>query len=467
MLGTGGAIVASWAIGAAAAISALLVMAGGATAQEPGAVTPLPNLAACGGSAHPEAPVKWRGAYLMAPFTFAQLTLGEFTFDESIPALRVRLHGVRRGLTDILITGSKTYLLARDGNSDACLSLGDTGLRPFSRDWLTRGSQCDGSAALAGVAADWWKSPGGSASSASRFWFDAPDAPPFRAMFVQPSKEPALLGWYAFSYRVRFERLQETDLPSIVAACQSKQHSATQSGQAALRKLLAAMDASQFRADADLVRLMPELAACPGEPLPRWPERAALSALMTTPNIEDRPMPTEVLYDWPRKLQRTRLFERQNADLFAVEALLDEKGGYAIDRASGGRTACAAGLPGLVRPNWPETGGCSCEAAIGANTPLTPYGPVRILVCRMAAPRVLWSWFAESGRPQVFMQTFAPGDDTYGMLALADYYSWLPGALPADAAIEVPAQCPAEKTAGRIWEGKSCGSCHLGIGSAR
>src|SRR5215475_12611132 len=82
-----------------------------AVAQEQAPLLPLPQLQRCDARAHPLLPEKWKATYLMAPFTNAQLVLGEITHDDSIPATRVTLHGARRGSLDLFVHGDKTYAL--------------------------------------------------------------------------------------------------------------------------------------------------------------------------------------------------------------------------------------------------------------------------------------------------------------------------------------------------------------------
>ncbi len=183
--------------------SVALLIAGGSAAQQRGAELTLPAMAPCTDSSHPLLPEKWQGTFLMAPFTRAQLILAELVYDSSIPAMRVRLFGLRQGSTDLLIKGREAFLLTGDeGPSASCLNLGDTGLRPPSRDWLVREARCEGSAPVAGVALDWWKTPSAAAPSADYIWFKTLDRSPFRMMFTQPADKPAVLGWYAFSYQV-------------------------------------------------------------------------------------------------------------------------------------------------------------------------------------------------------------------------------------------------------------------------
>ena len=443
----------------------------GVQAMDREAALTLPALAPCANRSHPLLPEKWHGTYLMAPFNRAQLMLGDIVYDGSIPAMRVRLAGVRAGSTDLFVRARNTYLLAHDGSSAVCQDLGDTGWRPLPRDWLALNAKCEGSAPVGGLALDWWKTPSGSGPSANWIWYRTDGRSPFRLMFAQPSDKLAVLSWYSFSYQVRFESLPDSGLAAIAASCETKKPNTEEAGRARLQKIVTDMERSPFRDDAGIAALMPELeAACPPAPLPSWPEHAAMTALMTSPDFNNSPMPTEVLYDGSRKLQRTRNFWPATSHLATDDALLLDGHGYSVARTRAGGLICTAALPGALRPNWPESGGCSCEASIKGNTALTPFGPARILVCPMTGQRVVWSWFARDGRPMVFMETSEPGDGTAGVLTLVDYHAWQPDRAAGIAAFDTPAQCAAPRPAAAASPAsleasssgsRRCSACHL------
>jgi hypothetical protein len=455
---------------AALALFAASLTAQGAAAEQADAAPPLPALTPCASRSHPLLPEKWRGTYLMAPFTKQQLVLGDFVTDSAIPATRLRLYGLKHGALDVLIEGQKTYLISQDGNSSSeCLDVGDTGWRPLPRDWLGAKAQCEGSAPVAGLDLEWWKTPSSGAHSADWIWYKADGRPPFRLMMTQPADRLAGLGAYALSYQMGFEALQNTDLAAEASKCETKSHRAPGNGKAGLQKLFEAMERSQFRASDDIARLAPRLSGeCPAASLNGWPEHAAMSMVMTPPDFGDSPMPTEVLYDGNAKMMRTRNFWPARSELASDDALLLDGFGYSVARTRAGRLVCNAALPGALRPNWLETGGCSCEASIEGGTAVTPYGPVRIIVCPMTAPRVVWAWFTADGRPMVFMETSAPGDDPAGKLTLVDYHGWQPGHAAASLAFQAPLQCPAPP-AQTVSPGpahakepapRRCGACH-------
>src|SRR5438552_6830887 len=83
-----------------------------AIAQQLAPLLPLPELKACRANIHPRLPENWRGVFLMAPFTNAQLVLSEIDYDASLRAMRVKLYGLRSGTLDLFVEGSETYELA-------------------------------------------------------------------------------------------------------------------------------------------------------------------------------------------------------------------------------------------------------------------------------------------------------------------------------------------------------------------
>jgi len=79
-----------------------------AIAQQLAPLVPLPQLKTCSTNVHPRLPENWHGIFLMTPFTNAQLVLSEIAYDASLPAMRIKLYGLRSGALDLLIDGSET-----------------------------------------------------------------------------------------------------------------------------------------------------------------------------------------------------------------------------------------------------------------------------------------------------------------------------------------------------------------------
>lgn len=439
-----------------------------AGAQERSTVLQVPTLGACRSSAHPQLPQRWRAAYLMAPFTKAQLVLGEIESDAALGAMRVRLYGVQRGAADLFVQGERTYALAPDGaGRTACRDLGDTGWRPLARDWLTRASQCTGSAPVAGTAVDWWKTPAQPAPTSHRLWYDGPDRPPFRLAFQIPIDWLSILSQFALSYRVQFSPSTQTDLGAITEICKRAAPAPTDSGPEALRELIEEMPRSDARADAEIRRLMPSLAAsCPTTPPPTWPDKLAFTGLMTPYDFPENPYPTEVLYDWSVPGQRTRVVMQPQTGVAVQDSLLLGPLGFTVTYPRRGTLMCNQVLPGTVRPDWASRGDCDCAATIEGTTPLSPNGTTRIFVCPLGAPRVTWAWYALDGRPSMFMVTSMRGDQGLGLFAILDYRDWMPGRDFPASVFRKPAQCRAGPgVAGgpeRPADPPRCDACHLG-----
>ena len=181
---------------------------------------PLPKLDACRSTSHPRLPERWQATYLMAPFTKSQLVLGEIVVDDSIPAMRVKLFGLRHGSVDLFVTGDRTYALVSDGSAVTdCRDLGDTGWRPLGRDWLTPQSRCAGSAPIGDTAADWWKTPVEPQPSSYWIWYAAADRTPFRLVFQAPSDRLAVLSRYALSHQVAFKEVADPGLRTVAQTC--------------------------------------------------------------------------------------------------------------------------------------------------------------------------------------------------------------------------------------------------------
>jgi hypothetical protein len=99
----------------------------------------------------------------------------------------------------------------------------------------------------------------------------------------------------------------------------------------ALRMVAAAL------ADKVIAQLVPELAACPASQLPTWPDKLAITGLMTPWDVDENPYGTEV-YDWTSRAQRTRVFPYSRAPFRAQDALLLGRRGYNVTYRGAGPT---------------------------------------------------------------------------------------------------------------------------------
>jgi hypothetical protein len=433
-----------------------------AVAQQLAPLLPLPELRTCQSRSHPELPERWRGVFLMAPFTNEQLVLTEIQFDASLSAMRVRLYGLRGGTLDLFVEGSETYeLTSQDNEVKSCGELGDTGWRVLPKDWLSPQSQCAGSAPLGQTDVDWWKTPTDPRPSTYWVWYRTSDNLAFRLAFQKASNRLAPLSKYALSYRLHFELNAESSLGDISRTCHNASQSASGGPRNLDRRIAALTSSKRERASQAIEQLAPEIAGCPSTPLPTWPDKLAITGLMTPWDSDENPYGTEVFYDWSKRAQRTRTFPYSHGPFRAQDALLLGRRGYNVTYRNAAGPTCEPVLPGALRQDWSLRGSCTCEAMLTGTSALTPYGTTRIFTCPLASPRAAWAWYALDGRPTSFAVTSLPGDQGFGLFAVLDYRDWLSGHQAPSSAFDPPQQCQAH--ASRMHADTSrCSSCHLG-----
>jgi hypothetical protein len=439
-----------------------------AMAQER-ALLDLPQFAPCGTS-RPRLPEKWQGTYLMAPFTKAQLVLAEIVADVAVSAMRIKLHGVRRGSLDLFVAGDRTYVLkSNDSVIKKCRALGDTGWRSLPTDWLAPQSQCAGTAPIGETPVEWWKTAITPEPASYWLWFKTSDHTPFRLVFPFASDRFPPFSRYALSYQVRFDTLDKTGLAEIDTICKQAKPAMAGNPLRTLQDAIANLSQSDLRAEGEISRLMPELQAdCPALPLTEWPERLAITGLMTPFDSDENPYPAEVLYDWTVPAQRTRTFGGPESGITAQDSLLLGPQGYTITHYRDRPLVCSPVLPGTIRPGWAARAPCECAATINGTTSLSPYGTTRILACPLASPRVAWAWYALSGRPTTFMVTSLRGDEGKRLFAVLDYRAWLPGHSFSHSEFGKPSRC-AIASHSRLTQSRlrRCSTCHLGPAHSR
>jgi hypothetical protein len=440
-----------------------------AAAEAPRAQLPLSQLAACERTPPPRLPEKWRGIYLMAPFTDGQLVLAEIVSDAALSAMRVKLHGVKHGSVDLLVVGKTTYVLKSEGSAiRECRALGDTGWRALTKDWLAPRSQCTGVAPISETSVEWWKTAIPPEPASYWIWYKTSDRSPFRLVFPFASDRLPPLSRYALSYQARFETLEENGLGDIAATCAGASRKTAANPTRRLRALIDAMAQSGNRAESEIGRLMPELDAnCSANPLPTWPDKLAITGVMTPFDSDESPYPTEVLYDWTVQGHRARTFGGPEPGIIAQDALLLGPQGYTVTHHGNDRLTCKPVLPGTIRPDWAKHAPCACAATINGTTSLSPYGTTHILRCPLASPRVAWAWYALSGRPTAFMVTSLPGDQGKRLFALLDYHSWVPDHSFSHDVFRKPRQCASAAGSRTDSSPSHCATCHLGRTSSR
>jgi hypothetical protein len=435
------------------------------SAESPNLTLALPRMEPCQRGPHPVLPAKWRGVFLMTPFTPSQLKISEIVYDEAVPAMQVKLFGVRSGAANLLVLKDKIFSLSEESPIAQCDELEQREWTPLPRDLLAPRAQCVGVSPISETPVEWWKTPSEPAPLADWMWFKSSERSPFRLLFQKPSDRLSVLSAFAVSHQVHFEPLKETDLALRAAACAEGGRGRRQGG---IHDVLNALESAPSRADAEIKRLFPELQMNCSSTRPHWPEALGMTMFLTPLDFSTNPVPAEVLYNWKLRAQRTRMFWGAEQPTTDEDALMLAEHGYSVSRQRSGDVQCIPALPGTPRPHWLQEAPCICEGMIEAGHALAPYGAAEILRCPATPPRLFWTWHTLAGRPMLFMVTPSRGDEPTALITLADYYAWVPGYPSSASLFTRPAQCPDLSTgrgrrlprpAGRAPE--PCGGCHL------
>ncbi len=441
-----------------------LALLGKLPPQEYRKATPRPVIKPSSAKTSPPLPEKFHAVALMHPFWLGdQVAVAEIWYDWSLRAMRVLLLGTMGGFCDLLITEEGTFELAYDG-PDPVIGRPSRAVGPFDAerwklpapDWLDpHAASCRGLHSVMGVDTSWWRalaSAPGPTAQVDWFWFRAGDGSPFRMMFHawdSPWRLP-VIGDYSMSYFPTFERLASVPEPLKEALALPRRPTPSPFPQATgfpaasaylqAKSGIPPSENTPERVWARIAGLIPGLTPYdPRTKLPHWPPHLYLTAIMT-PVSSDDPMPTEVLYDWDVKKQRTRMFKVGGG---AQDAILLPDRTYLVQRdASGVVTGCQR-ITSFGPPNskWPTTSQCRVMAVIKDNPHLSPGRTTMILQCPMVPPRVLWTWYTTESLPVVFFET-SPPPQVGTSLALADYCSYEADPVVDLRAFEPPPQCP-------------------------
>lgn len=440
---------------------------------------PLPDFTDCASSDHPQLPERWRATALMQDFVQPALTFGNFVYDASVGAFRSRLL-TEAGLgIDLLVTADRRLYLLNGGEqpTHCTFLMNDSPLTMPSRDWLDPKAECVGVAPILKRDVAWWKSPSG--EGANWYWFGTETALPFRTMFYEDVtlRDPApVYEHFTFNYFPVFEGVPSTNLGEILRLCQRSGAATTAAADLGgfdveRPDAIASVAAEQGVVDAETMATaagwIPGLKPCgsPGALPPRWPDKVQGTVFMTAVSFPPNPFPSRVFYDWTQvpPAQNTSLYYYRPADPedYVQVALLKGDTGYIrIEDEQGVISMCEQALPGPQVPNWKAVDGCRCRAELAAGSVLNPSEETtKILWCPtdLSANQVFWTWYSETGRPVVFMQTNSSPTDGTG-LNLADYYGWLPGSTAPSGTFDLPPACAGREP---IQVPRACHNCHL------
>lgn len=420
----------------------------------------LPQFNACNPSSPPNLPARWRAVGLLSQFNVSQLEVGEFVYDSEAAAMRASIYGLEGGALDVLITETETYQIV--GPHDAptgCVAMGRV-FRPPSNRWLAEGSVCTGEFPIAGTPAQWWKVPG-EKGRANWLWLNKATGLPMRSVFTAPSDQPSVIGGYSMIHFSTFTPLPKTKLAALRNFCIDQSEQAQQ--RAAQSELLVHNEAGEAERQQRIGALVPGLSrqACARMQQARWPDQFVATVILTPTAMNQDPYSSLMYYDWRHsKSQLAMMFQGSPPKLLG-HVLLKNGVGYRIQKR-GNAEVCEPVFPGTVRPDWTTSAWCQCRGVIEGNPAISPHAATQIISCpiRGQGKRVMWTWFAEQGKPFLFMEAAAQG----GGVMFADYYDWRPGQAVPPEDLALPASCPKPEavlsSALPTLADPSCSDCH-------
>lgn len=430
----------------------------------------LPTFSRCAPATPPVLPQRWRAVGLMTPFTPAQLDIGEFVYDGSVPAMRASIYGLESGAADLLITNADTYLLSGPHHAPTgCTSLGPQ-YKPPSARWLPKQARCVGEAPIMSTPVQWWSAPAG-LSHTTWHWYATETRLPWRSMMSSPGRYPAIIGDYSMTFFPVFEAVRSTNLGALRDLCrvQPRRPRINARVQSARTLMTARNEAAETERLARIETLIPGLShqACANATPQRWPPHLGMTAMMTPQNFGHGPYPTEMLYDWSgAKGHRTRNYLPNKPGMLPVlDGVLLPGAGYEIKREASGATTCLPIYPGVIKPDWMAADKCECKGVIKNHPTLSPNDVTEIRACTRERRQFFWSWYTTSGRPVVFMEPSPQGDGP----AITDYHRVVPGHDIPSGTFDLPAQCattsarrPGQQQGSYEANNPVCTNCHLG-----
>ena len=395
--------------------------------------------------APPALPEKWSAKVLLTPFTDSELVVGSAEYSSSHKAMYFRLYHPAQGVSEIYVHNKETYHLRSRRGKTVCAGPYNLGWAFPSRDWIqTRPCKCQGSLDVSGVHTVFWRCP--IFQFVDWFWFHRDSSRLWRIIMNNDTNPNGLpvFGEYAMIHFTSYgdDTLQ---LEKAAKLCNGTSRD--------LEMLEPAMAAKKFLLMSFQNKVKGDDEATPisgfsykrcervsEQGLPKWPEHFYLTSTMY-PVDDKAPFPTQVLYDWSRKSQHTRM----HLGHAIYDTYLIGHNTYILTRFPNGRLNCTGHLKfGPPRPNWMNEDKCKCMGHIQENPDFSPWHNTTIAVCPLMEGRVFWAWFSDDHAgytPVMFYETDSPlGEGTN--LALADYHFFHSNHLLTDVnQFKVPAEC--------------------------
>ncbi|RYP23163.1 hypothetical protein DL765_001248 [Monosporascus sp. GIB2] len=371
---------------------------------------------------------------------------------------------------------------SKDGNTHFQISInGGQYSRPIptsrvipEHNWIARMAHYQGQLPILDVQTNWWYTVA-TKKTTMWHWFRDDTNAPWRTMNSidsNPDNIPVLqdfafINWPTFTPG-RHRDLQNEDLTGVDDLPQSASLTSFHfdGSVAQILGTLVLLDKAGLLGTTDKQRkanlakfsqLVPGLSpGSDGLPIPRWPSRFFMTCTMTAIN-DPSPMSTEVLYDWPSRLQRTRMFNWNQAS--CVDAVLTTVlpqspnlqhvpgTTYIIWRNADGKFKCGKPIQGIgpPPPDWAAQDNAEIVATIKNNPQLSPNATTRIFRCPFdtTSQSQFWIWYSDryaTDTPVVFMQTLPP-PSVGTNLALADYWRMQTTPLVDPVSFNVPQKC--------------------------
>ncbi|RUS22600.1 hypothetical protein BC937DRAFT_88337, partial [Endogone sp. FLAS-F59071] len=365
----------------------------------------------------PEFPNRFRATAIMHPFDASQLVIAEILYDYPEKMMLFDCFGMNNGHFKFIISRDKCYVQDSE-MKDARL------VKKMNKVWelpppywfKLLSPNYVGKQSIHGVETIWWRyappdfkktqSPARSShEDHSRsvplitelfqsdpqqgnrnnwFWFDNAGHL-LRVMFTNPRnmvKFP-VLGDFAMIHLPVFEVLSNTKFPTKLSDSPLKKHQYLDESNHLKNVAELLKNSSRETLQDDIDRIIPGLRKYSDklDELPQWPNKLYMTAYMT-PVQYTEPFPTQILYDYDLKKQRTRLFQTDNTDS-VIDVILDKEKAYQVQRFSNGDIKCHKSIPciGIVVPDWLKKSKAKIAGVLEKNPKFGPEKTILIMSC--------------------------------------------------------------------------------------
>ena len=371
-------------------------------------------------SSPPNPPTKWSAEVLLTPYTNRPLVTAKIQYSSVKMAMYTILNDPINGHHEYLNIKSSTYLIKRKKNTILCLEQTNKHWNVPTQDWLNEYQcTCRGESIFSGINTILWEcSP---YSLVNWFWFKQPENLLWRMFLNNKTSIPVLSDYTMVSFASYHNDTAQLDEVYNICMFQSNQ-------------------SSYYYLNSTHTSLVSTFSYKCFDKFPSWPDTFYTTVTMLPVNNYE-PMPTEVIYYWKQRSQRTAM----STEKYNYDAYLIHNNTYAVIDYRNDTIKCIEHSKfGPPVPNWMTTDNCKCMGTISNNFLLSPWQSTTIAVCPLMDDRVFWVWFqytANEYQPILFFETLSPPQEGTS-LSFADYHYFFAGDLLIDLSnFEVPKQC--------------------------